>query len=200
MTEHQHAHEDEANGDVSTPADDTGVGTEPPDGLQIPDDPAEAVPVLMERLMAAKAEAADNLDQWKRATAEFDNFRKRALRDQEALIGRATERVLSDLLPTLDSFDAALNHEAEGEREEKLLSGMRGTRTQLLTTLAAAGLEPVESVGVEFDPELHEAVQVGEGTGTMVVTAELRRGYLLNGRVLRPALVAVGYEGDGAQG
>lgn len=190
MTNDDHTNAEEQTG---------GLEAEPAAVLDIPEDAEAAVPVLMEALMAAKAEAGDYLDKWQRASAEFDNYRKRAQREQQAMAGRASERVLSELLPTLDSFDAALSFEAEGEREEKLLSGMVGTRTQLLATLAGAGLEPIESVGLEFDPELHEAVQVGEGSGTMIVTAELRRGYRLNGRVLRPALVAVGYEGDETQ-
>jgi len=209
MTDQQHAHEGAAPEDapdtgVQEPQDEQPIGPDSgPDlaeALEIPDDPAEAVPVLMEALLASKVEAGEYLDNWKRATADFDNFRKRSQREQEALVGRAAERVLVDLLPTLDSFDAALAYEAETEREENLLSGMKGTRTQLLTTLAGAGLEPIEALGAEFDPELHEAVQVGEGSGQMIVTGELRRGYQLNGRVIRAALVAVGYEGDGAQG
>ena len=168
--------------------------------LDLPADPVEAVSVLIGELMDARAEAAEHLDNWKRASAEFENYRKRAQRDQSAVVGRAAERVLSDLLPTLDSFDAAVEFEAETPKEESLLAGLLGTRTQLMNALAAAGLEPIEALGTEFDPELHEAVQVGDGSGTMVVTAELRRGYRLNGRVIRAALVSVGYEGDGSPG
>lgn len=193
MSDQQHAHGDEDAGLNAEP----DVPAEP--AIDIPEDPAEAVPVLMEALMAAKAAASENLDHWQRTSAEFDNFRKRAHRDQQAMVDRAGERVLSELLPTLDSFDAAIAFEAETETEQKLLAGMHGTRTQLLASLAASGLEPIESLGMVFDPERHEAVQVAEGSGTMVVTAELRRGYLLNGRVIRAALVAVGYEEGGAE-
>ena len=71
---------------------------------------------------------------------------------------------------------------------------MSSTRELLLSTLAREGLKPIEAHGAVFDPTRHEAAQMAEGTGTMVVTAEFRRGYLLKGKVVRPSLVAVGYE------
>ncbi len=184
--------------------DETGGELEPEtttvsdEEFEIPSDPAEAVPVLLQELLSARAESAELLDKWKRASADFENFRKRAQRDQAVVVERATERVLSELLPTLDSFDAAVAFEAETAREEQLLTGVQSTRNQLLATLASAGLEPIDALGTEFDPELHEAVQVGQGSGTMLVTAELRKGYRLNGQVLRAALVSVGYQGDEA--
>jgi molecular chaperone GrpE len=189
MTEPQHQPNEGAAeaGEVEAPALD----------LELPEDPAEAVEVLTEVLLEARTEAAGYLDHWQRVAAEFDNFRKRSQREHTEIVSRAAERVLVGLLPTLDSFDAAVAFEAETEKEEKLLAGMHGTLTQLLTALQAEGLEPIQALGAEFDPELHEAVQVDEGSGTMVVTRELRRGYLLNGRVLRAALVAVGYEAGG---
>ena len=184
--------------------DETGGELEPEtttvsdEEFEIPSDPAEAVPVLLQELLSARAESAELLDKWKRASADFENFRKRAQRDQAVVVERATERVLSELLPTLDSFDAAVAFEAETAREEQLLTGVQSTRNQLLATRASAGLEPIDALGTEFDPELHEAVQVGQGSGTMLVTAELRKGYRLNGQVLRAALVSVGYQGDEA--
>ncbi|MEX0756329.1 MAG: nucleotide exchange factor GrpE, partial [Acidimicrobiia bacterium] len=106
-------------------------------------------------------------------------------------VDRAAERVLSAMLPVLDSFDAALAIEARTETEEQLLRGMRSTRTQLMDVLAREGLEPIETVGMPFDPEVHEAVMTSGGDGSLVVSEELRRGYRLRGRVLRAALVAL---------
>lgn len=169
-----------------------------PDGPDLPDDPAEAVPVLITELMAARAKAAEATDHWKRSVAEFDNYRKRASRDQQELVARAAERVVIDLLPVLDSLDAAMDLDAETENESKMLSGMAGTRELLLNTLAREGVEPIEALGAPFDPAVHEAVQVGEGDGTLIVEAELRRGYLLDGKVLRASLVSVGYGSDAA--
>ena len=74
--------------------------------LELPEDPAEAVPVLISELMAARAIAVEAADNWKRAVAEFENFRKRSIRDQDELIARSSERVVVQLLPVLDSLDA----------------------------------------------------------------------------------------------
>ncbi len=164
--------------------------------LEIPDDPDEAVAFLMAELLAARAAAAEAVDRWKRSVAEFDNFRKRSQRDQATMVARSSERVLVRLLPVLDGLDAATAVEAGAASEESLRKGLTGTRDLLLSILAKEGMEPIEALGRVFDPNLHEAAQLAEGSGTMVVNAEWRRGYTLNGRVIRATLVAVGYEPD----
>ena len=165
--------------------------------LDLPDDPAEALPVLIGELMASRVAAGEATDNWKRAVAEYENLRKRSQRDQATLISRSSERVVLQLLPVLDSLDAALALEPETDNEAKMSSGMAGTKELLLSILAREGLERITSIGATFDPELHEAVQVGQGSGTMVVEAELRGGYTFSGKVLRASLVAVGYESGG---
>ncbi len=98
-------------------------------------------------------------------------------------------------MPTIDTLEAALSTEAESPAEKKLLDGVRGTLMLLLDTLAKEGLDPVPTVGAEFNPELHEAVLAPEpGDGRLIVTQEMRRGYTLKGRLLRAALVAVDHE------
>jgi molecular chaperone GrpE len=104
-------------------------------------------------------------------------------------LDRAAERVVRELMPVLDSFDAALATEASTDAERQLLAGMINTREQLLRALEQEGLEVIGSIGEEFDPEIHEAVGAPDGTGDLVVSEELRRGYRLKGRVLRPAMV-----------
>ncbi len=127
--------------------------------------------------------------------ADFDNFRKRMLRDQAENVERASERVVAGLLPILDTLDAALTTEVDTPAEKKLLEGVRGTLDLFLDTLAKEGLEVVPTVGSEFDPEVHEAVLApGSGEGSLFVTQEMRRGYTLKGRLLRAALVAVDHE------
>jgi len=167
---------------------------EPVSNLELPEDPAVAIEMLQDALELSRLEASRYLDDYRRMAAEFDNYRKRTQRDQSDLAARAAERVVTNLLPVLDSFDAALAIEVDDGASEKLLDGMRGTREQVLAVLRNEGLEPIETFGVTFDPELHEAVQVSDGSGTMMVTAELRRGYRFQDRVMRAALVAVGYE------
>lgn len=160
-------------------------------GLELPDDSSEAIQLLLETVHEARAEAGTYLDDLRRVAADFDNFRKRAIRDQQAVVDRAAERVVGAMLPVLDSFDAALAIEATTDTEEQLLRGMRGTHSQLMDVLSREGLEPIKSVGEPFDPEVHEAVMTSGGDGPLVVAQELRRGYLLHGRVLRAALVAL---------
>jgi len=159
-------------------------------GIDLPDEPEEAVKVLLAAVHDARAEAGAYLDDLRRVAADFDNFRKRAIRDQQSIVDRAAERVLSSLLPVLDSFDAALAIEPLTETEKQLLRGMRGTHAQLMDVLAKEGLEAIPTVGEPFDPEVHEAVTTAGGD-SLVVGEELRRGYRLRGRVLRAALVAL---------
>lgn len=196
----------ETSGDtvVEFPVDDEGGGEdgtvqEPAEAvpaMELPEDPDEAIPLLIGELLATRAAAVEAVDKWKRSVAEFDNYRKRAQRDQAAIIARSSERVLASLLPVLDSLDAAIAMEATTSSDEAIRRGLTGTRDLLLSTLGREGLEPIEALGEVFDPNLHEAAQLGEGSGTMVVEAEWRRGYTLNGRVIRATLVAVGYEPD----
>ena len=160
-------------------------------GLDLPDDPDEAKHVLLAAVHEARAEAGTYLDDLRRVAADFDNFRKRAVRDQQHIVDRAAERVLSNMLPVLDSFDAALAIEATTETEEQLLRGMRSTHAQLMDVLAKEGLQPIQTIGEPFDPEVHEAVMTSGGNGPLIVSEELRRGYTLRGRVLRAALVAL---------
>lgn len=166
-------------------------------GLVLPEDPEEAVRYLLRKVQEAREEASSYLDDLKRVAADFDNYRRRATREIGEATQRAAERLVTELLPVLDTFDAALAFEPTTEAEEKLLAGMHRTREQLLTILNDQGLEIVPSVGEPFDPEIHEAVMApNEGSGRLVVKEELRRGYRLKGRLVRPALVAVEYVDD----
>lgn len=164
-------------------------------GIDLPEEEGDAVSVLASELARARAEASSYLDDLRRVAADFDNFRKRALRDQQTTVDRAAERVIVSLLPVLDSFDAAFATEARSESERKLIEGLRGTYSQLFDVLAKEGLEVVPTVGEPFDPSLHEAVvSPPEGDGRLVVSQELRRGYRLRDKLLRAALVAVDRE------
>ena len=158
--------------------------------LELPEDPAEAVEILIGRLHAVKESEAARLDDLQRIAAEFENFRKRSERDQEEMTARASQRVVAALLPVLDSFDGAFGHDAQSPGEELLLSGVQGTFHQLMEVLGREGLAVIPTEGEPFDPTIHEAVAGGGGEDLMVA-GEMRRGYTLGGRVLRPALVAV---------
>jgi len=160
--------------------------------LHLPDDPAQARDELASALIEARGEALEYLEAVQRVAAEYENYRKRIERDHTDSVRRASQRVIEQLLPTLDSFDAALSYEPQTPAEEKILDGVRGTHAVLLEALAREGLEPVTAVGALFDPAVHEAVSGPSGAhGDLVVAEELRRGYTLGGRLIRPSLVAV---------
>ena len=158
-------------------------------GIDLPEDPAEAIELLLTHLQESRDEATSYLDDLRRVAADFDNYRKRTTREQAATLDRAAERVVRELMPVLDSFDAALDTAAETDTERLLLSGMISTREQLLAALEKEGLEVVPTIGEPFDPEIHEPVGAPGGTNDLVVASELRRGYRLRDRVLRPAMV-----------
>jgi molecular chaperone GrpE len=138
---------------------------------------------LRELLEEARREAEERLDQLLRCRAELDNTIKRAAREKEALSGRASEKLISKLLPVLDSLDQAA----------KQVEGMERVRKQLLDVLKTEGLSPIEAQGEKFDPYRHEALMMVESDeyeeGT--VTEEVQRGYAMNGRVIRFSKVLV---------
>ena len=160
--------------------------------VDLPEEPADAIPVLLSALGTAQAEAAEYLEALQRIAAEFDNFRKRSARERDEIVDRASQRLIERLLPTLDSFDAAMAYQPQTDTEEKFLAGMQDTHRLLMEALAVDGFEAIEANGVPFDPAVHEAVTGpgGEGEGELLVK-EMRRGYTMRGRVVRAALVAV---------
>lgn len=162
-------------------------------GLSLPDDAEQAQLVLLKELADARDESGELLANLQRIAAEFDNHRKRTERDQVENIQRASQRVIESLLPVLDSLDAALLLEATTEAEARMLEGMRGTQSLLLDILARDGFATIDAVGEPFDPAVHEAVSVNPGEGDQIVEQELRKGYVMRGRVIRPTLVIVGH-------
>jgi len=161
-------------------------------GLELPADPAAAEALLLRELAESRMEAGETLESLQRLAADFDNYRRRVERDYSENVERASQRVIESLLPSLDALDAALAFEPQTPSEEKILDGMRSTRTQLLETLAKDGLEPIPAVGEIFDPKVHEAVSGAQGgEGELIVNSDLRRGYTMHGRVIRPSLVTV---------
>ncbi|MGQ9661202.1 MAG: nucleotide exchange factor GrpE [Kiritimatiellia bacterium] len=127
-----------------------------------------------------------------RVQAEFDNFRKRTLREKEESARRANEQLISELLPVVDHLELALEV-GVGREEDALAQGLRLIHSQFLAVLRKFGVVPMETAGRAFDPNLHEAVSrmpakdVQEG----MILQEVRRGYLLGDRLLRSAQVVV---------
>lgn len=141
---------------------------------------------------AARAEADQYREHLQRLQAEFDNYRKRVLREQTTAVEQAARPVFHRLLEVLDDFDLALMHAQDRPDFDRFLHGVELVYAKLLDTLRAEGLERMDAQGKPFDPETHEALmQTGEGEGDPVVADVLRPGYTLKGRVLRPAGVRV---------
>jgi molecular chaperone GrpE len=160
------------------------------------DEPRIEDPIVDEQPAESELEAAtrqrdEYLDSLQRLKAEFDNYRKRAQRDQEALVARAGERVVKELLPVIDDLERALQA-AEQHEEATLEEGVRLVHRSLADLLRREGLQEIETEG-PFDPHVHEALlqQPAEGAESGAVIEVLQKGYRLGDRVLRPARVIV---------
>ena len=144
---------------------------------------------------AALAEAEATRDEylagWQRTQADFDNYRKRAVREQQAFATRAAERLVTKLLPVLDDLERAIEA-AEQHEEAKVIEGVEMTRSALAAALASEGLEEIPADG-QFDPHVHEALltQPVEDVESGKIVQVVQRGYRLGDAVLRPARVIV---------
>jgi molecular chaperone GrpE len=149
---------------------------EAPDGIE---QLAEQVAELNERAL--------------RQAAELENYKKRTEREKADFFKRANEGLVKDILPVLDNLERALAHARENADLASLLEGMELVRSELLMTLERHGLEAVEALGQPFDPELHEAMMQQENPelDENTVMNEMQKGYLFQGRLLRPAMVVV---------
>jgi molecular chaperone GrpE len=133
-------------------------------------------------------------DRLLRTTAEFDNYRKRNERERRELSEAVTADVVRDLLPAVDDLERALAAPAGSEAAAPYRRGVELIHRQLLDVLRRRGVEPIESIGKDFDPNWHEAVAHDPATGGVrdgEITGELRRGYRIGQRLLRPAQVKV---------
>jgi molecular chaperone GrpE len=144
---------------------------------------------------AAKREAAEYRDHLMRLQAEFDNYRKRVLKEQTRALELAAEPIVRRMLEVLDEFELALMAAEQKPDFDRFLHGVELVYAKLLDTLGAEGLERIDAEGKPFDPERHEALMgSGAGDGEPVVADVLRQGYTLKGRVVRPAGVRVTHE------
>ena len=146
----------------------------------------------------AKPEQPDWKDRYARAMADFDNFRKRTVRDREDLVKFAAKDVIKDVLATVDNLARALDG-AKGRADDPFVKGVQLVYDGLLKTLADHGATPLDSVGEPFDTNYHEALTSlpSEDVEEGVVMNEVQRGWLLHGKPLRPAKVVVS-KGKGA--
>jgi molecular chaperone GrpE len=137
-------------------------------------------------------EARDNYDRYLRAVADLDNYKKRAAREKADILKYGKEDIIKDILPFLDSLDRALENTG-GNDVQAFKSGITLIQDQLLCCLKKHGVEKIESIGRNFDPNFHEAMMQLDSKEheDNKVVSEMEKGYLLNGRLLRPSRVCV---------
>ncbi len=142
-------------------------------------------------------------DRHLRLAADYENFKRRALKERQDLFNSATENLIKELLPAVDNLERALEHARQGEQateNKAVVEGVELTHRSLLKALEKFGVTVVEAEGREFDPQVHEAVRQvpapDQPPGRVVEV--LQKGYLLKDRLLRPALVAVSRRDAGA--
>jgi len=154
--------------------------------------PAEPTPD--ETLANLRQEAEQNRDLYLRARADLENYRKRAQRDKEDLAKFANENILREILPVLDNLERAVEHAGRDDNAQGVLfEGVRMTVDMFGRLIERFGVVPITTVGEAFDPSRHEAVGQIESAehAPNTVVQELQKGYLLNDRLLRPAMVMV---------
>ncbi|HMM42179.1 MAG TPA: nucleotide exchange factor GrpE [Thermomicrobiales bacterium] len=158
--------------------------------------PAGGEPSELDQL---RAESAELLDTLQRSRAEFANYRRRVEQERELSRQRATEDIVRKLLPIADDFERALKSVPDEIAGDAWFEGIRLVERKLWHVLSSEGVEPMESVGQPFDPTRHDAVMVDESADRAdTVVEEFQRGYLVNDAVLRPAMVKVGSNPNGA--
>ena len=161
----------------------------------VPAEGAILTPEQIEELTVRAAKADESWERLLRTTADFDNFKKRAARERQDAARFANEGLIQKLIPVLDNFEMALSAvqaNAEGSGQS-LQAGVAMIQSQLKSALADAGVEEVDATGQPFDPNLHEAVSQQESADVAegYVLQQLRKGYKLRERLLRPATVVV---------
>lgn len=147
------------------------------------------------QLREQAGKAAENWDKYVRLNADFDNFKKRAARERQDAIRYANEGLLEKLIPILDNFEMAMQaaNSAQAGSADALKTGVSMIATQLKSALNEAGLEEINAAGQKFDPNFHEAVSQQESKDVPEgqVLQQLRKGYKLRDRLIRPATVVV---------
>jgi molecular chaperone GrpE len=160
-----------------------------PQTTELPDDPTE----LKKLLLQERDKSAEYLDNWRRAAADFSNYKKRAEKDNAEYAKFANMTLIARLLPVLDDFDRAFQTIPDNLRALTWVDGIVLIARKMAAMLEAEGLKPIEALNKPFDPNVHEAVihEESDKHDDGTVMAELQKGYKLNDRVIRPTMVKV---------
>ena len=148
---------------------------------------------LLKKLTDTREEAEKNYDLYTRTYAEMENIKKRGIKEREELAKYANESIIKEILPVIDNLDKAISHAQNDENSSVLVEGLELTRDGLVKALEKAGLKEVEALEKPFDPNFHESVsqQIDDTVAPGHVIMELQKGYLLNGRLMRPSMVVI---------
>ncbi|MEO6906737.1 MAG: nucleotide exchange factor GrpE [Abditibacteriaceae bacterium] len=148
---------------------------------------------LSDELAATRAELEETKDKLLRLAADFENYKRQALRRESESKERAAKIILTDLLPVLDNFERAVHASSSSQDVQNLRIGVEFILQQLHEVLRSHGVEPIEATGQKFDPQLHEAQEevLSEEHESGTVLDETQRGYRYKGQVLRPTMVKV---------
>ena len=175
---------------------ESGVNQSPlPDESGAAGDGDELTAQLIDELKGKAAKADENWEKYVRTVADFDNYKKRAARERTDAIKYANEGLIEKLLPIVDNFEAALTAASspQGGSADSLKTGIQMIFSQMKSFLGEAGVEEIDSIGKQFDPNLHEAVsqQATDDAPEGQVVQQMRKGYRYRDRLIRPAMVVV---------
>jgi len=145
------------------------------------------------QLAEAQAKAAEYLDGWQRARADFVNYRKRSDQERSEAYGNATVDALRKILPVIDDFDRAISNIPAGKAEDDVIKGFILIHRKLTNLLESAGITVINPIGQRFDPKFHEAIGQDESIDVPSghITTVLQKGYVHGDKVLRPAMVRI---------
>ena len=171
-------------------------GAKPVNGAESAGNDAQQAPAevsLEAQLTDAQAKAAEYLDGWQRARAEFANYRKRADQERAEAYGNASVDTLRKILPVIDDFDRAISNVPQDKANDDVMKGFNLIHRKLTNLLEGSGITVINPVGEPFNPKYHEAIGTDESSDVPSghVTAVLQKGYLYGDKVLRPALVRI---------
>jgi len=170
-----------------------GAPEAPPLAEAAPPAPPADMPQLQLQLEEKTREAQENYERYLRLAAEMENLKKRLEREKADLLQFANENLIKELLPVVDHLELALEHGRQAETPAPFLEGLELVHQGFLKALGRFGVTPLAAVGQKFDPAYHNAVmqEAAAEVPDCTVLKELQKGYLLHGRLLRPAMVVV---------
>ncbi len=153
---------------------------------------------LLKEVKDTQKKSQENYDLYMRTYAEMENIKRRGIKERQELSKYANESLIKEILPVIDNLQKAISHAQNDKNPSGLVEGIELTLDGLMATLEKAGLKEVEAEGRPFDPNFHEAIskQIDDKIAPGHVITELQKGYVLNGRLIRPSMVVIS-EGNG---